>query len=63
MTSSNTKNFFATNLSQLQNFIKRDSTSYKDEVYLKVNFQLKLYSILKLLKKLTKKVLANLSKL
>ena len=31
--SSNTKNFFATSLSQLQNFIKRDATSYKDEVH------------------------------
>ncbi len=26
------KNFFATHLLQLQNFIKRDATSYKDEV-------------------------------
>ena len=29
---SNTKNFFANNLLQLQNFIKRDASSYKDEV-------------------------------
>jgi hypothetical protein len=31
--SSNEKNFFANNLLQLQNHIKRDPTSYKDEVY------------------------------
>ena len=30
--SSNEKNFFANNLLQLQNHIKRDPTSYKDEV-------------------------------
>lgn len=34
MTSTSEKNFFATNLLQLQNFIKRDPTSYKDEVCL-----------------------------
>ena len=33
--SSGPKNFFATNLLQLQNHIKRDPTSYKDEVCLK----------------------------
>lgn len=31
MASSN-KNFFASNILQLQNHIKRDPTSYKDEV-------------------------------
>lgn len=30
----NSKNFFASNLLQLQNKIKRDPTSYKDEVHL-----------------------------
>ena len=29
---SNTKNAFATDLLQLQNLIKRDPTSYRDEV-------------------------------
>ncbi len=36
---SNTKNVFVSNLLQLQNFIKRDPTSYKDEVKLKLFFK------------------------
>ena len=32
MSTGQSKNFFATSLLQLQNFIKRDPTSYKDEV-------------------------------